>query len=152
MKKIVLSILLCGIMAFSFAGCATNKNQFDKDGKPEIETTQEGVSLSIKDGTLTNVGATLILKNNSNIKVEYGYPYEIEIKQNGEWRKINVDLAFALPAFEIKVGETKEIKLNWQLGYGKLTAGTYRIIKSINYDNEEGGFESFDVSTEFTIE
>ena len=76
---------------------------------------------------------------------------QMEIKQNGEWHEINVEINFTLPAFSLKSKESKEIELNWENGYGKLTSGTYRIIKEINYEKEEGNVETFNVAVEFTI-
>lgn len=153
MKKILLSILICGIMVLGVAGCGNSKNEFDIGNKSNINISQNnGVLLSIKDGTLKNTGATLILTNNSDKDFHYGNPYEIEIKKDGEWHKINVQLDFTLPAFGLKAKETKEIELDWKHGYGKLASGTYRIIKSIDYEKEEGHFETFNVAVEFTID
>lgn len=111
----------------------------------------DGVSMTIKDGTLKNTGVTLVLRNNSNKDFYYGNPYEIEIKKDGKWYKLNNELNFTLPAFGLNAKETKEIELNWEHGYGKLANGTYRIIKSIDYEKEEGNFETFNVVVEFTI-
>lgn len=77
--------------------------------------------------------------------------YEIEIKKDGEWHKINVELYFTVPAFQLSARENKEIEINWKNGYGKLAKGTYRIIKEINYEYEEGKYKSFNVAVEFTI-
>ena len=152
MKKILLSILICGIMVLGVAGCGNSKNEFDIGNKSNINISQNnGVLLSIKDGTLKNTGATLILTNNSDKDFHYGNPYEIEIKKDGEWHKINVQLDFTLPAFGLKAKETKEIELDWEHGYGKLAEGTYRIINGIDYEYEEGKYESFNIAVEFTI-
>lgn len=93
----------------------------------------------------------MILSNNSDINVQYGNPYEIEIKKNDSWHKIDGQLVFTLPAFILKSGGTKEIEINWENGYGRLSDGTYRIIKDIGYEKEDGTFEKIYVSTEFTI-
>lgn len=61
-------------------------------------------------------------------------------------------LNFNLPAFSLKSKETKELELNWENGYGKLASGDYRIIKSIDIEKEDGTFDTFYVSAEFTIE
>lgn len=152
MKKTILAILVCGVMFLGLTGCGTNKNEFDIGNKSDIEIVEKGVSLSVKEDTLTKVSATLILKNDSDVEVEYGEPYEIEIKKDGEWHKINVELNFNLPAYILKSNTTKEIELEWQNGYGKLASGDYRIIKGINVEKEDGTFETFYVSAEFTIE
>ena len=105
--------------------------------------------MTIKEGTLTNKSATLVLTNNNDKNFQYGNPYEIEIKKDGKWHKINVELNFDMPAFQLLSKESKEIELDWENGYGKLSEGTYRIIKGINYEYEEGKYETFNVAIKF---
>ena len=151
MKKTILTILLCGVMVLGITGCGNSKNQFDVGGKSDIKISQSDVTLTIKEGTLTNKSATLVLTNNSAKNFQYGNPYEIEIKKDGEWHKINVELNFTMPAFQLSARENKEIEINWENGYGKLAKGTYRIIKGIDYEYEEGKYKSFNIAVEFTI-
>ena len=152
MKKTILTILVCGFMVLGLTGCGTNKNEFDIGKESNIEIVEKAVSLTVKENTLTETGATLILKNDSDVDVEYGNPYEMEIKKDGKWHKINVELNFTLPAFILKSKDTKELELNWENGYGKLAPCDYRIIKSIDIEKEDGTFDTFYVSAEFTIE
>ena len=151
MKKTILTILLCGVMVLGMTGCGKQKNEFDIGNKSDIKISQNDVIMTIKEGTLTNKSATLVLTNNSDKNFQYGNPYEIEIKKDGEWHKINVELNFDMPAFPLSSKESKEIQLDWENGYGKLAKGTYRIIKGINYEYEEGKYETFNVAIEFTI-
>ena len=151
MKKTILTILLCGVMVLGMTGCGKQKNEFDIGNKSDIKISQNDVIMTIKEGTLTNKSATLVLTNNSDKNFQYGNPYEIEIKKDGEWHKINVELNFTLPAFHLLPKESKEIELNWENEYGKLSKGTYRIIKGINYEYEEGKYKSFNIAVEFTI-
>ena len=151
MKKTILTILLCGVMVLGMTGCGKQKNEFDIGNKSDIKISQNDVIMTIKEGTLTNKSATLVLTNNSDKNFQYGNTYEIEIKKDGEWHKINVELNFTLPAFHLLPKESKEIELNWENEYGKLSKGTYRIIKGINYEYEEGKYKSFNVAVEFII-
>ena len=151
MKKTILTILLCGVMLLGMTGCGKQKNEFDIGNKSDIKISQNDVIMTIKEGTLTNKSATLVLTNNSDKNFQYGNTYEIEIKKDGEWHKINVELYFDMPAFPLSSKESKEIELDWENGYGKLAKGTYRIIKGINYEYEEGKYETFNVALEFTI-
>ena len=151
MKKTILTILLCGVMVLGMTGCGKQKNEFDIGNKSDIKNSQNDVIMTIKEGTLTNKSATLVLTNNSDKNFQYGNPYEIEIKKDGEWHKINVELNFDMPAFPLSSKESKEIELDWENGYGKLAKGTYRIIKGINYEYEEGKYETFNAAIEFTI-
>ena len=151
MKKTILTILLCGVMLLGMTGCGKQKNEFDIGNKSDIKISQNDVIMTIKEGTLTNKSATLVLTNNSDKNFQYGNTYEIEIKKDGEWHKINVELNFDMPAFPLSSKESKEIELDWENGYGKLAKGTYRIIKGINYEYEEGKYETFNAAIEFTI-
>ena len=152
MKKTILTILLCGVMVFGMTGCGKQKNELDIGNKSNIKISQNDVIMTIKEGTLTNKSATLVLTNNSDKNFQYGNPYGIEIKKDGEWHKINVELDFTIPAFQLLSKESKEIELNWENGYGNLATGTYRIIKGIDYEYEEGKYETFNVAVEFNIE
>lgn len=151
MKKTILTILLCGVMVLGMTGWGKQKNEFDIGNKSDIKISQNDVIMTIKDGTLTNKSVTLILTNNSDRKIQYGSPYEIEVKKNGEWYKINAKLNFTLPLFILESKKKNEFKLNFEEGYGKLPSGTYRVIKKIDKEKEDGLFDSFYVSTEFTI-
>ena len=151
MKKTILTILLCGVMVLGMTGCGKQKNEFDIGNKSDIKISQNDGITTIKEGTLTNKSATLVLTNHSDKNFQYGSPYEIEIKKDGEWHKINVELNFDMPAFQLLSKESKEIELDWENEYGKLAKGTYRIIKGIDYEYEEGKYETFNVAIEFTI-
>ena len=151
MKKTILTILLCGVMVLVMTGCGKQKNEFDIGNKSDIKISQNDVIMTIKEGTLTNKSATLILTNNSDKNFQYGTSYGIEIKKDGEWHKINVELTSTVPAFQLSARENKEIEINWENGYGILEKGTYRIIKGIDYEYEEGKYKSFKIAVEFTI-
>lgn len=151
MKKTILTILLCGVMVLGMTGCGKQKNEFDIGNKSDIKISQNDVIMTIKEGTLTNKSATLVLTNNNDKNFQYGNPYEIEIKKDGEWHKINIELNFDMPAFQLLSKESKEIELYWENEYGKLAKWTYRIIKGIDYEYEEGKYETFNVAIEFTI-
>ena len=151
MKRKLFVILLCGVMVLGMTGCGKPKNELNIGNKSDIKISQNDVIMTIKEGTLTNKNATLVLTNNSDKNFQYGNPYEIEIKKDGEWHKINVELYFDMPAFQLSAKESKEIELDWENGYGKLAKGTYRIIKGIDYEYEKGKYETFNVAVEFTI-
>ena len=151
MKKMVFVILLCGVLILTMTGCVKTKNKLDIGNKSNIKALKNDVMMTIKDGTLTNKSVTLILTNNSDRKIQYGSPYEIEIKKNDEWHKINAKLNFTLQLFILESKKKNEFELNFEDGYGKLPPGTYRVIKKIDKEKEDGVFDSFYVAAEFTI-
>lgn len=148
MKKYIKNILLAGIiLGLIFCSLIKSNSRTISD----IKTTENDVSLSIKENTLTNTGATLILKNNSNTEIQYGNSYEIEIKHNKKWYKLDGEMYFTLPLFFLEPNKTAELEVNWEDGYKKLKKGTYRIIKEIKIEKENNTFDSFYIAAEFTI-
>ena len=53
MKKTIFTILVCGFMVLGLTGCGTNKNEFDIGKESNIEIVEKGVSLTVKENTLT---------------------------------------------------------------------------------------------------
>lgn len=149
MRKKILVAILFGFFLLGITGC-TSTNNFDIGGASDIEINDNnGVTLSIKDGTLKNTCATLILENNTNKLLHYDEYYKIEVKKDNIWHTINVDLYFNDPLWEVKQNSNEEIDLNWKDGYGKLASGEYRIIKKVYFENEKE--QEFYVSVEFVI-
>ena len=95
---------------------------------------KEDISLLLKEGTLTSKNATFILKNNSNKTYTYGEDYEIEIKNNNEWCKIELDapLVWNEILYMLKANTTNELNINFTIGYGELSSGKkYRFVKKV---------------------
>ena len=105
----------------------------------EQETNQvDGVSIKIKEGTLTNTGATIIITDTTNKNYLYGEPYRIDKKENGKWKeapKVIDDAIFIEPAYY--PDENNEIvrEINWEWIYGKLQSGTYRFVTNASDEN-----------------
>ena len=117
----------------------------------KISGEEIDLKLRLKDNSLSNVSLTMIMENNSNKDLSYGNPYSIEKYENGYWKSAPIinDLFFTLPAFGLKKGESKELSINWEYGYGKLQ-GKYRIVKSFSYkENDDHIF--FNKYLEFEI-
>lgn len=150
MKEILLTILLCTIITIGITGCGNTKNEFDVGHKSDIQISQNNISLSIKKESLKKTGVTLVLKNYSDKILKYDEIYEMEIKQDNEWYKINAELKFNAPLWEVEQNESKELELKWEHGYGKLAKGKYRIIKEVYFENELD--KKFYISAEFVIE
>ena len=151
MKKRNLIILICIIIVL---GCITlyfKRNQLLIGGVSHTIVENEYISMTIKEGTLKKTGTTILLKNNSLTDFQYCSDYEIEKKQEGLWHNIGIAIDFICESDNLKVSETKEIDLEWENTYGKLTSGTYRIIKTIYRDYPNDPMNKFYASVEFTV-
>lgn len=124
-KKI---ILLIGILLIIVIAV------FHSISAPKV-TTIDNVSMTIKNRTLSNKQATIVITNKSKKKCSFGEEYVIEKKICGKWFKIkekNSDIWWELVGYEVLPNESEEFKINWTTIYGKLKKGKYRLVKIIN--------------------
>lgn len=147
MKKLFI-VLVSLILLLGVTGCG-NKNNFSVGDKSTVEVVDKNVIFDLDEETLTNGSATVLFRNDSEYDVSYGTPYELEIKENGEWHKINVELFFTMPLMSLKPGESENLEFNWAESYGELAPGEYRIIKSLTVETATP--EKIYVAAEFTI-
>ena len=133
MKKILLLVLSC-FTIFLVTGCG-NEEEF-KD-----------VTISIKDGTLTESGATFILKNHTDKTYTFGEDYKLEQKDASSWKSLPCDDCWVnLSARLLEANQETELNYNWESTFGKLEKGTYRLVKTVHTTDEEN-----DISIEFNI-
>ena len=120
-----------------------------------LENGTKELVLNIKINTLTNKGATFILKNNSDEEYSYGDPYIIEKFENSNWNEIKTltgdPLSWNDMLYTLKPNEEKEIKINWSLGYGELSSGKYRLVKNNFRKNNSPYSKLYGVYAEFEI-
>lgn len=130
MKKTILTILLCGVMIFGITSCSSSEKEDKKFSPTEID----GVSMAIKEGTLTETGVTVIIKDtNGKGTYVYGTEFRIDKKENDNWLKLKEtgnNCAFTLIAYHVDDDGFLEFEQNWECMYGKLEKGTYRLVKS----------------------
>ena len=98
-------------------------NVLEKD-TGDIENDKK-VYLSIEEGTLTNTSATLVIKDLTKKDRGYGYEYEIEKKEYGEWIKLWRPVYKPIPEISLIPGDDGilYILMNWEEEYGKLPPG-----------------------------
>lgn len=132
-------IILCFIILLMMIGLFAVLVYFSKNKEPnEIFRLyrETGIAMSIKENTLGNTGATLILTNQTDIDLTYGDSYIIDYNHKEKWfefKPIIQDYEFDTSLSVLKANQTKEIEVDWEWLYGKLSKGKYRII--INESN-----------------
>lgn len=158
MKKILV-ILASVMLLFTLTGCDNKKgndklNDNIKIGKESnINITDKNIILRIKEGTLTNTGAVVVLENNSDITISFGEDYWLEIEQNGEWYSLETinDFVVNTPLYHLKSSESKEKSIDWGYAFGTFPKGKYRITKNITLEFENDKKEDTYIAGEFTI-
>lgn len=99
-----------------------------------VEKILDGVSMTIKEGTLTKDSATIIIQENNNEHYYYDTWFRIDKRENETWRKmepIDKNYVFDAVAYRIKDNGKLEQKIDWSQLYGKLEDGEYRLLKRV---------------------
>ena len=135
MKKKLLCLVLIGIFSFTLVGCTneSKNNSVDIGEKSKYVLRNDLVSISVNEESLTNSKATFTLINHTDENYDYGEPYLIEYEKDGIWYKIVPinDMNFNMIAYILKPKESREITVDWEYHYGKLSPGKYRLIKDV---------------------
>lgn len=120
----------------------------NEDEKSTIDV--EKVTLNVKKNTVSSYGATVVITDTNEPSLCWGQQYRIQEKKNAKWEfiKTNTDnIIFESMAYILDENHQYSQKIDWSKHYGKLSKGTYRIVKDV-YNN---GYMSF-YSNEFTID
>ena len=126
-RKKIVSLSLIVFMVALLSGCGKKPN-----GKISTYTmTNDKVAISVKKGTVTKKGLTLVMENKTDDRFNYGAEYHLEKKYNKKWYVIEPKdkIIFTSMAYEVEAKQTKEIKFDWEYGYGELSKGKYRLVK-----------------------
>ena len=147
-------ILFYIVLALIISGCSKDE-AMNENFKP---TEIEGISMAIKENSLTNKEATIIIKDtNKKGTYIYGDSFWIDKKENDNWislTTIGKNCGFNDIAYYTNDEGLLELKQNWDCMYGGLEAGTYRLVKDISLDSDVPLTESDKkyIAVEFTIE
>lgn len=114
--------------------CAIETIKFDDYDESDFNPTEiENVSVYIAD--LSEIGATLIIRDINDEPYTYSEWYELEKYVDNKWVDVDPlvdDYFFNEMAYvPNKNGEVK-FTMNWEERYGKLPLGSYRILKKAN--------------------
>ncbi|SKC81970.1 immunoglobulin-like domain-containing protein [Maledivibacter halophilus] len=177
MKK-YLHLSVC--MAISLAllvGCGNNSNSNLAEGTEDTvtetvsnqptETTDwepttyetvnnfDGVTMTLKEGTVSSSGLTLAIENNSNSQCIYGEYFWLEKKINGSWYQVPVAIdgnyGFNDIGYDLASGDDGEWAVDWEWLYGSLDTGEYRIVKDIQDFRGSGEYDNYYLVVEFII-
>ena len=151
----IFSMILTLVLTISITACGA-KNDASKSETVGAEGWAEdwGITLSVRD--VTSTGLTLICSQNGGIaegNLETGSEYRIEKNENGIWQEVKPqgEAVWNMMAYLIPSNTDTEWTIDWSWLYGELSAGTYRISKTIIDFKESGGSRSQLYFAEFEI-
>lgn len=158
MKK-VLIIVLCIITSISIIACAKKEEvpKVDLDPSTHSEVNEfKDADMTAKEKNITNKEITLNLSNKSDSNnLLYGEHFMLEKKIEDKWYEVPIilkeDYAFKEIGYELKPGESVELKVDWEWLYGSLEPGDYRILKDVIIYEKIENQTQHTLATEFSI-
>lgn len=137
MKKrvvIVVSVLVLFVVLLALLICFKPK---------EIKNLNlaENITMKIKEGSLTNTGATVIIANLSgdeNVNL-INSEFKIDYMKNDKWYRLESKIKHEITVMTggnvvDNKDNTYTQEINWEKYYGKLDKGHYRIVKEVKTD------------------
>lgn len=109
--------------------------------------------MTIKEGTLTNTGATVIIKDD-DIENTYGEWYRIDRKVFDKWYTLESHIKdWILIGYHASYDHQLELEISWENNYGKLSKGKYRLVKEAGTkERKNNKKEKKYICVEFEIE
>lgn len=157
-KKILFAITL--LASFLLVACGNGNG--DSTETKDWESTQydtvnnfEGVSMTVKEGSVSPVELTVIFENNSDKQGIYSEEFLLEKEIKGDWYQVPPILdeyGFTEPGYELPPSEIAEFTIDWNWLYGNLDTGKYRVVKGISDFRGTGDYDEYYLAAQFTID
>lgn len=101
------------------------------------DRSPSNVIIKVESTTINPESVSITITDNNEEQYGWGVEFRIQEKVNGEWKDlkyISDDLSWIDIAYELNEDNQLIQKLDIEKFYGKLSNGTYRIVKPV-YDN-----------------
>lgn len=136
--------------------CDRTYKNVDKLEPTRIETVNglESITMSIKEGTVSPTGLSVILENHSDREFVYVPLISLEVQIDEIWYQVPVlnYVTYDMGLSSLDPGDEKELDFNWEYEYGKLGKGKYRAILSEQSHTVPEESDQFFLAAEFEIE
>lgn len=128
--------------------------------KEEVESESEEAmlnsstyALSIRQETLTASGADIVIYNQSKEEILCGEYFYIDSWEGEEWKPVSCKdgVEFKDIGYSIMAEGTLEKSIDWNTLYGELEPGIYLLRVPISVPNDEGGYETVELGTHFSL-
>lgn len=160
MKRCFYSFVWIVIGVTLLIGCGSNSSSDETtDWEPTIYETVnnlEGVTMIVKEGTVSVTGLTTTFENNSEKEYTYGDAFVLEKKIEGNWYQVPIELdgdyGFNDIGYDLASSGVSEWQVDWEWLYGSLDTDEYRIVKDVLDVREPGDYDTYHLAAEFTID
>ena len=128
--------------------------KLDENGVVDEGFPNWGLTLSVKD--VTESGLTLVCTQSGGEltgELQTGSDYKLIVLKEA-WEDVPTiieNYGWDMIAYGVAKDDVTEFEYNWEWLYGKLPAGTYRMVKGFTEYRESGDYDNFAYWTEFEI-
>ena len=128
--------------------------KLDENGVVDEGFPNWGLTFSVKD--VTESGLTLVCTQSGGEltgELQTGSDYKLIVLKEA-WEDVPTiieDYGWTAEAYMIAKDDVTEFEIKWEWLYGKLPAGTYRLVKGFTDFRESGDYNNFAYWTEFEI-
>lgn len=143
-------------------GCENSNDESSNEETDLTPTTYDivndldGVTMTVKENTVSSVGLTVILENQSDKECIYGEDFLLEKEIDGKWYQVPIALednyGFNDIGYDLASSEIKEWTAEWEWLYGSLGKGKYRIVKDVLDFRGTGDYDKHHLAADFTLE
>lgn len=111
-----------------------------------VVSTVPGLTMTAQESSAK--GATLFLTNQTDKNAFYGEDYSLLRRINGGWYQVSGEMDVTAVAHELLAGQSGTVTVSWgEMPWGgSLSAGTYRVVKSVTL-----GGEDLTLGADFTV-
>ena len=116
------------------------------------KNTNDKLTLTLKEGSLSDSGAVFVLENKSDKVYTYGAEYDIEVKTDNGWEKVedSRNKAWTQVLYVSEPNKTNNIAVDFSELKTKLVSGKhYRVVKRLI--EEVGGNKEYYLNAEFQM-
>ena len=128
--------------------------KLDENGVVDEGFPNWGLTLSVKD--VTESGLTLVCTQSGGEltgELQTGSDYKLIVLKEA-WEDVPTiieDYGWDMIAYGVAKNDVTEFEYDWEWLYGKLPAGTYRMVKGFTEYRATGDYDNFDYWVEFEI-
>lgn len=110
-----------------------------------------GVTMTVKHVADTKIAVNI--NNSADESVTFGEDYILEVKEGNKWYSlpVNDDIMFTSIGYALKKGSDFQWSTDYEILYGILPAGQYRIIKGFSIELQQETPKEYFISAEFSI-
>ncbi len=157
----VLLLIFISLSILLSCGKSSQSDPHDEEHRVNTITNEKtntllGLTMVVKEGSITPDGLAVILKNTSSHERIFSEDFLLEKRDPGKWSQVLVTIegeyAFNDIGFELAPNGQAEWVVEWKWLYGSLEPGEYRIGKRVLDFRATGDFDEYNLVAEFVLD